>query len=59
LALQICPKSNYYNRGLIKNERDEKQEALADLRKASALYQQQGNTEWYNKSLDRIKELGE
>jgi tetratricopeptide (TPR) repeat protein len=48
----------YNNRGLIKKERDEKQEALADFRKAAELYQQQGNTEWYNKSLDRIKELG-
>jgi tetratricopeptide (TPR) repeat protein/serine/threonine protein kinase len=48
----------YYNRGLIKKERGEKEEALADFRKASELHQQQGNTEWYNKSLDRIKELG-
>ena len=48
----------YGNRGLIKKERGEKQEALADFRKASELYQQQGNTEWYNKSLDRIRGLG-
>jgi len=48
----------YYSRGLIKEERGEKQEALADFRKAAELYQQQGNTEWYNNSLDRIKELG-
>jgi tetratricopeptide (TPR) repeat protein len=48
----------YYNRGLIKKERGEKQEALVDFRKALELYQQQGNTEWYNKSRDRIKELG-
>ena len=48
----------YHNRGLIKKERGDKQEALADFRKASELYQQQGNTERYNKSLDRIKELG-
>jgi hypothetical protein len=31
---------------------------LADFRKASELYQQQSNTEWYNNSRDRIKELG-
>jgi len=31
---------------------------LADFRKASELYQQQGNTEWYNNSRDRIRELG-
>ncbi|MEA5619449.1 tetratricopeptide repeat protein [Cronbergia sp. UHCC 0137] len=45
----------YYNRGLIKKQ---KQEALADFRKAAELYQQQGNTKWYNKSRDRIRELG-
>jgi len=48
----------YYGRGLIKKERGEKQEALADFRKVAELFQQQGNTEWYNNSLDRIKELG-
>ena len=47
----------YYNRGLIKKERGEKQEALADFRKALELYQQQGNTEWYSNSRDRIKDL--
>jgi hypothetical protein len=45
-------------RGLIKKERGEKQEALADFRKASELYQLQGNIEWYNNSRDRIRELG-
>ncbi|MFZ4728522.1 MAG: tetratricopeptide repeat protein [Pseudanabaena sp.] len=48
----------HYNRGLTNQERGEKREALADFRRASELYQQQGNTEWYNKSLDRIRELG-
>ena len=43
---------------LVKKERGEKQEALTDFRKASELYQQQGNTEWSNNSRDRIKELG-
>jgi tetratricopeptide (TPR) repeat protein len=47
----------YYIRGLIKKERGEKQEALADFRKASELYQQQGNIEWYNISLNIIREL--
>jgi tetratricopeptide (TPR) repeat protein len=46
----------YYNRGLI--QEGEKQKILADFRKASELFKQQGNTEWYNKSRDRIKELG-
>ena len=49
----------YYNRGLIKKEGSEKQEALADFRKASEIHQQQGNTEFYNQSRDRIRELGE
>ncbi len=59
-AIRLNPNfaAAYYNRGLIKKERGEKQEALADFRKASELYQQQGNTEWYNNSRDRIRELG-
>ena len=59
-AIRLNPNhaSAYYNRGLIKEERGEKQETLADFRKALELYQQQGNTEWYNNSRDRIKELG-
>ena len=58
-TIRINPNSAnaYYNRGLIKKERGEKQEALADFRKASELYQKQGNTEWYNNALARIKEL--
>jgi serine/threonine protein kinase len=48
----------YYGRGLVKKERDEKQGALADFRKAAEIYQHQGNTEWYNNSLEKIKELG-
>ena len=47
----------YYNRGLIKRERGKRQEALADFRKSLKLYQQQGNTEGYNKSRDRIRLL--
>jgi tetratricopeptide (TPR) repeat protein len=47
----------YYGRGVIKQERGEKQEALVDFRKVLKIYQQQGNTEWYNNSLDRIREL--
>jgi tetratricopeptide (TPR) repeat protein len=58
-AIRLNPNLNhsYYNRGLIKKERGEKQEALADFRKASELYQQQGNTEWYNNSRNMIREL--
>ena len=59
-AIRLKPDyaAGYYIRGAVKKERGEKQEALIDFRKAAELYQQQGNTEWYNKSLDRIKELG-
>ena len=59
-AIRINPNlaAPYYNRGLIKKKRGEQQEALADFQKASELYQKQGNTEWYNNSLDRIRELG-
>ncbi len=48
----------YYSRGNVKKDLGDKQGALADFRKASELYHKQGNTEWYNKSRDRIKELG-
>jgi hypothetical protein len=34
-----------------------KQESLADFRKAAELSQQQGNTELYNNACDQIKEL--
>ena len=58
-AIRLNPNyaNSYYSRGLIKQERGEKQESLVDLRKASELYQQQGNTEGYNQSRDRIREL--
>jgi tetratricopeptide (TPR) repeat protein len=48
----------HYRRGLIRQEIGEMQEALADFRRAAALFQQQGNSEWYNKSLIKIRELG-
>ena len=57
----------YYNRGLIKKENldmfssffgsSDKKEALADFQKASELYKQQGNTEWYNNSLKQLYQL--
>jgi tetratricopeptide (TPR) repeat protein len=47
----------YYNRGNTYQQMRERQESLADFWKASELYQEQGNTEWYNKSLDSIREL--
>ncbi len=50
--------NSYYGRGNTYKQTGEKQKALADFRKASELYQQQGNTELYNNSRDRIRELG-
>ena len=58
-SIQLNPNLSeaYYHRGVIKKQRGEKQEALADFRKAAELYQKQGDTEWYNKSRDRMREL--
>ena len=58
-AIRLNPNlaSAYFNRRLIKKQRGKKKEALADFRKAAELYQQQGNTEGYNKSRDRIRLL--
>jgi tetratricopeptide (TPR) repeat protein len=48
----------YFARGNAKKDLADKQGALADFRKASELFQQQGNTEGYNKSHEEIKKLG-
>ena len=58
-AIKINPNyaSPYYNRGLIYQEQRKKEEARQDLLKAADLYQQQGNTEWYKKVLNRLQEL--
>ena len=48
----------YYHRGLIKKEVGDKQKAFIDFREAAQLFLQEGDTEWYNKSRDRIRELG-
>ena len=48
----------YYNRGNSYQKLAENQRALADFREAARLYQQQGNTTWYQKANDRIRQLG-
>jgi tetratricopeptide (TPR) repeat protein len=60
-VIRINPKyaDNYYNRGLIKQEKGERQEALVDFRKTAEFFQQQGNMQLYSKSGVKIKELGE
>jgi len=37
---------------------NDNQNAINDFRQAAKLYQQQNNQTWYQKSLDRLKELG-
>jgi tetratricopeptide (TPR) repeat protein len=48
----------YYNWGLINKNLGNNQKAISDFRQAAKLYQQQNNQTWYQKSLDRLKELG-
>ena len=48
----------YYNRGLVYQKLRDKQQALADFREAARVYQQQGNTTWYQNANDRIRQLG-
>ena len=58
----IEPNSNYdtayYNRGIAYQRLNERQRALADFREAARFYQQQGNTTWYQRANDRIRQLG-
>jgi len=48
----------YYGRGLSYKNLNDNQNAINDFRQAAKLYQQQNNQEWYQNSLDRLKELG-
>jgi tetratricopeptide (TPR) repeat protein len=59
-AIELNPNyaDAYYDRGLAYQKLRENQRALADFREAARLYQQQGNTTWYQKANDRIRELG-
>ncbi len=49
----------YYNRGLSYKFLNDNQNAINDFRQAAKLYQQQNNQEWYQNSLDKLKELGD
>lgn len=48
----------YYMRGYSNKNLGENQKAIDNFRQAAELYQQQKNQTWYQRSLDRLKELG-
>ena len=58
-AIRISPNDadSYYFRGLTYQQQGDKRRAIDDFQKAANLYQQQGNSEWYKNSQDRIREL--
>jgi tetratricopeptide (TPR) repeat protein/S1-C subfamily serine protease len=47
----------YYDRGLTQRKIGDNQAALADFQEAAKLYQQQENKDFYQETLNRIKEL--
>ncbi|MDF5712152.1 MAG: tetratricopeptide repeat protein [Nostoc sp. S4] len=56
-ALKINPNDAYayYNRGIAYKNWGNKEAAIVDLQKATELFWQQGNTQWYQKALELIK----
>jgi len=58
-ALKINPNYAlvYKNRGVARNLLGDKQGAIADLQKAADLFQQQGKTEGYQKTIEILAEL--
>ena len=58
-AIELNPDDapGYYNRGLINKKQGDKTKAIQDFTKAAELYQKQGNTEWNQNALNRIREL--
>ena len=59
-ALRINPNyaDAYNNRGLARNDLGDRKGAIEDLQKAADLFQQQKNTEGYQKAMDLINKLG-
>lgn len=57
-AISISPQNAdaYYALGLIKAQLQDKQVAIKNYRKAAQLYQQQGKTDYFQSTLNRIKE---
>lgn len=58
-AIELSPTyaNAYYNRALVHKDLGNTQQARGDFQRASELYQQQGDTENYQRSLDQIREL--
>ncbi|NJR21812.1 MAG: serine protease [Richelia sp. CSU_2_1] len=58
-ALRINPNvaNAYYNRGLARAKSEDKQGAIADFQKAADLYQQQGNRNYYQSAINKIREI--
>ena len=58
-ALRINPNNDkaYYNRGIVRYGLGDKKGAIEDLQKAADLFQQQKNTEGYQKAIDFINKL--
>jgi tetratricopeptide (TPR) repeat protein len=48
----------YYSRGLSYKNLNDNQNAINDFRQAAKLYKYENNQEWYQNSLDKLKELG-
>jgi tetratricopeptide (TPR) repeat protein len=57
IALKPDYAEAYNNRGNDRSNPEDYQEAIADYQKAAELYQEQGNTEWYQKAINKINEL--
>ena len=59
LAIKFNPNDAYayYNRGIVRNELGDKQGAIDDFQQAANLFQQQGNTEGYQKVLEVLRKI--
>ncbi len=58
-AIKLKPEyaDTYFNRGISHKKQGNKKAAIEDFTQASELYKKQGNSESYQNSLDRLKEL--
>ncbi len=58
-AVELNPNNAlaYYNRGKAYKDSGNRQNALSDFRQAARLYQQQGDTERYERAMNQIREL--
>ena len=58
-AIKINPNyaQAYMIRGSARYDLEDKQGAVADLQKAANLFQEQGNTDWYQKAIELIRKL--